>query len=297
VRSALIVNPGASRVTPELTVAVERALAAGGAQVDTLLTEGPRHAADLAGAASGSYDRLYVFGGDGVFNEVVNGLEADVPVGFIPGGGTSVLSRALGLPRDPVDCARVLAASRRERLISLGRVNGRRFTFSAGLGLDAELIRRVDDLGRRDGKRPGDLVFVRALTGILAGRRGRLQPVLTVVGHGRAALALVANCDPYTYVGAVPIHAAPQARFDLGLDLVAPRAVAPWELPRLAVWAFAGRGQVSSPRALYLHDMDEIEVECDVPLPLQVDGEDLGDVDAARFEAERDALRVVVGDT
>ena len=191
----------------------------------------------------------------------------------------------------------MLAGSVREQRISLGRVNGRRFTFSAGLGLDAELIRRVDDLGRQDGKRPSDLVFARALTGILAGRRFRLQPALTVSGHGRAAFALVANCDPYTYVGSLPIHATPTARFELGLDLVAPRALAPWQLPRLAAWAFAGRGQVSSAGALYLHDVDEIEVECDVPLPLQVDGEDLGDVDSARFEAERDALRVVVGDT
>jgi diacylglycerol kinase family enzyme len=43
--------------------------------------------------------------------------------------------------------------------------------------------------------------------------------------------------------------------------------------------------------------MDEFEVECDIPLPLQVDGEDLGDVEEARFEAERDALRVILGDT
>lgn len=295
--SALIVNPRATRVTPELTVAVERALAAGGDEVETLITEGPRHAADLAAAAAHAYERLYVFGGDGAFNEVVNGIDVDVPVGFVPGGGTSVLSRALGLPRDPVDCARILAGSRRERRISLGRVNGRRFTFSAGLGLDAELIRRVDDLGRDNGRRPGDIAFVRALAGILARRGGRLQPVMNVVGHGRVALALVANCDPYTYVGSLPVHVAPRARFDLGLDLVAPREVAPWQLPRLAAWAFAGRGQVASPHALYLHDMDEIEVECDVRQPLQVDGEDLGDVSSARFEAERDALRVVVGDT
>jgi diacylglycerol kinase family enzyme len=297
VPSALIVNPRATRVTPELTVAVERALAAGGDEVETLITEGPRHAADLAAAAAHAYERLYVFGGDGAFNEVVNGIDVDVPVGFVPGGGTSVLSRALGLPRDPVDCARILAGSRRERRISLGRVNGRRFTFSAGLGLDAELIRRVDDLGRDNGRRPGDIAFVRALAGILARRGGRLQPVMNVVGHGRVALVLVANCDPYTYVGSLPVHVAPRARFDLGLDLVAPREVAPWQLPRLAAWAFAGRGQVESPHALYLHDMDEIEVECDVRQPLQVDGEDLGDVSAARFEAERDALRVVVGDT
>jgi diacylglycerol kinase family enzyme len=297
VPSALIVNPMASSVTPEVTVAVERALAEAGDGVETLLTEARGHAAELAAAASHSYDRLYVFGGDGAFNEVVNGLEADVPVGFVPGGGTSVLTRALGLPRDPVACARLLGRSQRERRISLGRVNGRRFTFSAGIGLDAELVRRVDALGRQNGKRPSDVVFARALTGILAGRRFRLQPALTVLGHGRAAFALVANCDPYTYVGSLPIHATPQARFELGLDLVAPRAVAPWQLPRLAAWAFAGRGQVSSSRALYLHDVDELEVVCDVPLPLQVDGEDLGDVDSARFEAERDALSVVVGET
>jgi diacylglycerol kinase family enzyme len=297
VGSALIVNPRATRVTPELTVAVERELAAGGRELDTLLTEQPRHAADLAAAASHAYERIYVFGGDGVFNEVVNGVEEDVVIGFLPGGGTSVLPRVLGLPRDPVECARALARSERELRISLGRVNGRRFTFSAGLGLDAELVRRVDALGRRNGKRPGDVAFARALAGLLARRRGRLQPAMTVLGHGRAAFALVANGDPYTYVGSIPVHATPRARLDLGLDLVAPRTVAAWELPRLAAWAFRGRGQVSSPHALYLHDLDEIEVECDAPTPLQVDGEDLGDVTSARFEAERDALRVLVGDT
>ena len=62
------------------------------------------------------------------------------------------------------------------------------------------------------------------------------------------------------------------------------------------MWALAGRGQTSSPHVLYLHDLDAVEIECDVPTPLQADGEDLGDVISARFEAERDALRVLVGD-
>jgi diacylglycerol kinase family enzyme len=154
-----------------------------------------------------------------------------------------------------------------------------------------QLIRRVDDLGRQDGA--SDLVFAG-----LSRPSPRPQPAAAGphgAGHGRAAFVLVANCDPYTYIGSLPGRATPRARFDLGLDLVAPRAVAPWQLPRLAAWAFTGRGQVSSSRALYLHDMDEIEVECDLPLPLQVDGEDLGDVERAHFEAERDALRVIVG--
>ena len=42
------------------------------------------------------------------------------------------------------------------------------------------------------------------------------------------------------------------------------------------------------------HDLDRIEVRCDRPLPLQADGEDLGDVEVATFEAERDALDVLV---
>jgi diacylglycerol kinase family enzyme len=294
--AALIVNPQATRVTPELTVAVERELRAGGQVVETLLTERPRHAADLAAEVSGSVERLYVFGGDGAFNEVVNGVEDDVAVGFIPGGSTSVLPRALGLPRDPVECARCLARSERERRISLGRVNGRRFTFGSGVGLDAELVRRVDGLGRQDGKRAGDIAFVRTLVALLARRLGRLQPTMTVLGRDRVAFVLVANCDPYSFAGPLAVRAAPRARFELGLDLVAPRAIAPWQLPKVAVWALGGRGQTSSPHVLYLHDLDAVEIECDVPTPLQADGEDLGDVISARFEAERDALRVLVGD-
>ena len=65
------------------------------------------------------------------------------------------------------------------------------------------------------------------------------------------------------------------------------------DLPRLAWWALVRPGQIRSRDVITLHDADAIEVECDGPTPLQVDGEDLGDVTRARFEAERDALRVL----
>jgi diacylglycerol kinase family enzyme len=290
--AVLIVNPRASRVTPELTLAVERELAGGG-PVETVLTERPRHAAELAAEACTRCERLYVLSGDGGFNEVVNGIDRDLAVGFLPGGATSVLPRALGLPRDPVASARALASGA-ERRISLGRANGRRFTFSAGLGLDAELVRKMDHRGRPQGRRAGDLSFALALAGLLAGRLGRFPPAMTVVGRERVAFALVANCDPYSFVGRVPLRVAPKARFELGLDLVAPRRLEPWLLPRVVRWVTAGRGQTTSPHVLYLHDVDEILVECDGPTPLQVDGEDLGDVTGVRFEAEREALTVLV---
>ena len=245
VPSALIVNPMASRVTPEVTVAVERALAAAGDRVETLLTEAPRHAAELAAAASHSYDRLYVFGGDGAFNEVVNGLEADVP----SASSRAADERAVARARAPARPGRLRARAGR---VAAGAADLARAGQRPPLHVQRRprARRRAHPAGRRPRppgrKRPGDLVFARALRGILAGRRFRLSRPSTVVGHGRAAFALVANCDPYTYVGSLPVHAAPTARFELGLDLVAPRAVAPWQLPRLAAWAFAGRGQVSS---------------------------------------------------
>lgn len=291
--AALIVNPQASRVSPELIVAVERELSAAG-PVKTVLTERAMHASALAEALSPRHEPIFVFAGDGGYNEVVNGLVRDVPVGFVPGGSTSVLPRALGLPRDPVAAARLLVTGATPRRISLGRVNGRRFTFSAGLGLDAELVRRVDALGRASGRRASDIAFARTLLGLLAERRGRLDPSMEVVGVGRVASALVANCDPYSFVGRIPLRVAPAARFEQGLDLVAPRRIHARLLPQVAWWVTTGRGQQRSQHVLYVHDADELRVACDAPTPLQADGEDLGDVTEATFEAERAALQVLV---
>jgi diacylglycerol kinase family enzyme len=68
----------------------------------------------------------------------------------------------------------------------------------------------------------------------------------------------------------------------------------PLSLLRLIGYALTGRGQESAADVLYRHDLDRIEVECDTLLPLQADGEDLGDVEHATYETERNALSVLV---
>ena len=203
-RTTLIVNPYASKVTPALAEQVAHALGA----VDTVFTERAGHATELARDAD--TEAVVVFSGDGGFNEALNGARPATVLGFVPGGGTSVLPRALGLPRDPVATARQLAAGQTRR-IALGRANGRRFGFAAGVGLDAELIRRMDARGRRaDGKRPGDAVFAWTAVKTLAETRVRFDPALEVEGHGRAAFALVANADPYTLSRPDAAPAAPR---------------------------------------------------------------------------------------
>jgi len=258
-------------------------------------TERPRHATELAQAA-GDADAVLVFSGDGGFNEVLNGVErSNLPLGFVPGGGTSVLPRALGLPRDPVRAAEQLAEALdrgRTRAMSTGRVNGRRFAFSAGIGIDAEAVRRIDARGRSTaGARPGDLAFLATFVRLLAERRARFEPVLEIRGRGRAAFVLVANVHPYTYVKALALKIAPEVVFEEGLDFLAPVSIRPATLPRLLRYVLTGRGR---PEVLKGHDLDRIEVVCDAPMPLQADGEDLGDVTEATFEAERRSISVLV---
>ncbi len=234
---------------------------------------------------------MVVFSGDGGFNEALNGVRPGTVLGFVPGGGTSVLPRALGLPRDPVEAARALATGR-ERRISLGRSNGRRFGFAAGVGLDAELVRRMDARGRdEDGRRPGDLAFLLTAVRTLAEHRVRFEPALEVAGHGRAAFALVANSDPYSYVGRLPLRLPRGAALEGGLDAIGPRSFRARDLAGAVRYVLTGHTRLP---LLLLHDRDRIEIRCDAPMPHQLDGEDVGDVTEVVLEAERGAVSVLV---
>ena len=91
-------------------------------------------------------DRIVVAGGDGTFNEVINGVisasggsRSDAALGFIPLGTTNVIAKELGIP-ERVDQAVALALSGTPRAISLGRINGWCFASMAGIGFDAETV-------------------------------------------------------------------------------------------------------------------------------------------------------------
>jgi diacylglycerol kinase family enzyme len=271
VSRTLIVNPFASRVSEERVRAVERELG----PAETLLTEHRGHAIKLAREAGG--EEVWVLGGDGVVNEVLNGIRPGVALGIVPGGHTNVFARALSRP---------------PRRISLGRVNGRRFAFAAGIGVDSEAVRELDTIARgRRGKRPGDLAYARVVAARLL--RG-YQPGLEIEGLGRAAIAFVSNDAVFTYAGRIPLRFSPAARFELGLDLAAPEQIGLATLARLVPRLAVGRGLAAARGVLTGHDLDRLVIRSAEPRPLQADGEDLGDVTEAVFEAERDAITVLV---
>ena len=147
-RMLIIVNPYATTVSDRLKNLVVYALQAR-YDVEAVDTEASEHAIEIGREArNGEYDIVVAFGGDGTLNEVANGLAGtDVPVSVLPGGSTNVVCRTLGIPNDVVDATEHLigiADDFRPRRIDLGRINGRRFVFACGMGLDATVVKRVD---------------------------------------------------------------------------------------------------------------------------------------------------------
>ncbi len=147
-RMLIIVNPYATTVSDRLKNLVVYALQ-GRYEVETVTTEAQNHATEIGREVRDhGYDVVVAFGGDGTLNEVVNGLAGtDVPVSVLPGGSTNVVCRTLGIPNDVVDATEHLLSIADEwepRRIDLGRVDGRHFVFSCGVGIDATVVRRVD---------------------------------------------------------------------------------------------------------------------------------------------------------
>jgi diacylglycerol kinase family enzyme len=301
-RLRLIVNPVASGVRERSVRVVRTALEL---QCDVELVETKRrdHATELAREAVGlGFDAVASMGGDGTANEVLNGVGDALPVGVLPAGGTSVLPRALGMPRHVGPAARIVAdalVSGRERRINLGIVNGRSFAFAAGVGADAQVVRLVDGAGRARGRRPGDAYFAAQIMRTLL-RGDFREPLLEVCLDGavvaRGVSVFAANVHPWSYLGPFALKLAPRATFEGGLDVVVPSDMRRRHLPRYATQLLVTGSQARrSDRLLaYLHDVDDVRVVCSRPLPMHVDGDDLGDVEEAVFGVARDAARILV---
>ena len=305
-RALLVVNPKATATTPGMRDVLAHALASE-VKLDVVQTEARGHATSLARqAADDGLDVVVALGGDGTVNEVVNGLLADGPrsglpaLAVVPGGNANVFARALGLPETAVEATgQLLEALRteRRRSVGLGTADGRWFTFCAGLGLDAEVVRRVEHK-RADGRKATPGLFVRQGVQQFFLAAQRREPALTVQVGGsdpeRIALALVCNTTPWTYLGPRPVQPCPEASFDAGLDLFGLRRLRTVPTLRHLRQILSARPRPRGRDVLSLHDEAGFVVRADVPTAFQVDGDDLGDRTEVVFRSVPDALDVVV---
>ncbi len=306
-RARLIVNPHATTTSPRARDVLTQALASQ-VSLDITETQARGHAAELAfDAARAGADLVIVLGGDGTVNEVVNGMLADgVDTGsptlaVVPGGSTNVFARALGMPDDRVEATGYLLEllrDRAERTIGLGRADHRWFTFTAGLGLDADVVAQVEQK-RASGRRSSHSLYVRTALRSASRRSARHSPALHLRGlddpyDAPVAMVLVGNTSPWTYLGRLPVDPFPGASFELGLDLLALQQISLGRTLRVARQALGTRQRPpTGAGVVHRHDLSTFTVEGDEPAAFQIDGDYLGSRASVTFEAVPKALSVV----
>jgi diacylglycerol kinase family enzyme len=255
----------------------------------------------VAGAVHEGVDAVFALGGDGTYNEVLQALAGtDILLGLIPGGGTNVLPRALGLPNDAVAATSVLLEhlrAGRSRTITLGRAGSRYFGFNAGFGFDAAVVRHVEQ-HEQVKKTLRQLAFVWSTLTEWSTGEGREHPSVSLerldgTVSGPFQIAVVANADPYTYLGSQAMHVHPRATFDAGLDLVTMGKLGTPALLGILARVFRDGSHIRSRHVGYDHDLDGFTLSSPHPLPLMVDGDYAGEHTSVRFAAVRDALRVL----
>ncbi len=336
-RALLIVNPHATSTTRGRRDVIVRALASA-VDLEVVQTRYRGDATRLAAtAATDKFGLVMTLGGDGTVNEAVNGLlggtawaraprtadpaqatdvgadplpadpaappdAADLPaLAALPGGNANVFTRSLSLPTDPVDAAGRLIedlAAGRERRIGLGTANGRYFTFNAGLGLDAEVVRAVE--GRRvHGRKLTPALYFRTALRQYYQVTDRRQPAIAIsepagLSASPVYLCIVSNSAPWTYLGRRPVNTNPDASFDTGLDVLAFRRMGTIGTMRTLRQMLAERSEPPRGRSVVAgHDLAAIRLVAVRPMAFQLDGEYMGEVEAVRFRSVPRALRVI----
>jgi diacylglycerol kinase family enzyme len=227
---------------------------------------------------------------------------SDLPaLAALPGGNANVFTRSLHLPTDPVDATSRLIedlAAGNERCIGLGTANGRYFTFNAGLGLDAEVVRAVE--GRRaHGRTLTPALYFRTALRQYYQVTDRRHPAITMreptgLVAGPVYLCIVSNSAPWTYLGRRPVNTNPDASFDTGLDLLAFRHMGTIGTMRTLRQMLVERDGPPRGRSVVAgHDLAEIRLAADRPVAFQLDGEYMGEVEEVRLRSVPYALRVI----
>jgi diacylglycerol kinase (ATP) len=219
-------------------------------------------------------DLVAAAGGDGTVSAVAGALAgSEVSLGIIPLGTANVLARELGIPIDLEGACRLLAEEHAVAKIDAMRVGDRLFFTQLGVGIDSLMIR---DTATEAKKRFGRVAYLWTGVKRLIGFQPR-RFSLAIDGRKarpRASQVVVANVGT---LGQPPFQWGPDIRPDDGkvnVCIVKARTV----LGYLVLGWHVARGQHEfNPDVCYLPAEHSIAIASDKPLPVQADGEILGE--------------------
>ena len=312
-RGLLVVNPRATTTSPRVIDVIVHALS-DEIDLDVTVTTHKGHGIVLGEMARQEHlDVVITLGGDGVVNEVCNGMLSmgpgpEVPLlATVPGGSGNVFARTLGLPTDAVEATGLLLDRLRagsERTIGLGRAGDRWFVANAGLGIDAEIIAAMERQ-RRDGHTATPARYLRTTLNEFFRGTNRKEPALTLTrpptpehpGGERLEgvfLAIVQNASPWTFFGTWPISPCPEASFETALDVFAVRRMrVPTALIAARRMLTSSSGGSARGGLINWHDQPTFTLTANRPVEFQIDGEGMGPTTEVVFTSHPRALRVV----
>ncbi|NIQ37060.1 MAG: YegS/Rv2252/BmrU family lipid kinase [Proteobacteria bacterium] len=267
----LIGNPVAGRGMAHRVIAeVVHELQQRGCTVEAFLTRAAGDANHRARRVTPDVSTVVVAGGDGTFNEVLNGLPdpSAIPVSMFPLGTANILAHELSLPKKPKAAAEAVDQGR-VRWLDMGLAKDRRFLMLVSAGLDAMVSKEIS---QRRGTRLGYLGYLLPVLRVLARYRSPDLRV-TVDGRegGRGAFVLVSNTRNYGGI----FTFADRARCDSGhLDVcIFPKGDF---LALLRYYFAAFRGRLSMETDVTYLEGRSIRIESGRPIAVQVDGDPFG---------------------
>ncbi|MCI8485170.1 MAG: diacylglycerol kinase family lipid kinase [Lachnospiraceae bacterium] len=266
------------------------------------------HAGELAGKLTKKYQEdvisLVVVGGDGTANEVVNGIQnfEKVKLGYIPAGSGNDLARGLHLPKNPPAALQVILESTELYPMDVGKVSWGRgleqsayFNISSGVGMDADVCRRVNasgmkvflnklHLGRvsyfvQTGMTLAEMPSIQASVQFDDGEKKRI--------HGLICMAVM----NHRYEGG-GLPMAPDASDQDGkLSVCYIHGVK--KLSAVMALLALVKGKHIGFRGIELSDCESCTLWLQEPVAGHTDGEDLGDPMHLRYECLPGALKII----
>lgn len=300
----VLVNPASANGTTEAVwPEIAAALEAQGLKFESHLTTAAYQAPGIVrDALKRGFTTIVSVGGDGTANEVVNGFFEDgqpinpqARLAVISRGTGCDLIRTLDIPKDYQEAVKVISRNK-EQPMDLGHVEytkpdgtkaQRFFANIADTGLGGTVANRVNHTSKSAG---GFLSFLYGtLWSILTFKNGsgRVEADGQLLYEGSLVMAAVANGR---YFGG-GMHLAPHAKIDDGkFDLILLRGMNKFVL--LANLARVYMGTHLTHPKISAHQVEEVVVSGNVPMPIELDGESPG-TSPIKFTIKPAAIKVV----
>jgi YegS/Rv2252/BmrU family lipid kinase len=229
-------------------------------------------------------------GGDGTVSAIAEGLiGTDTPLGIIPLGTANVLARELGIPVALKAAIALLAGPYETKAIDAMKVKHKHYFTQVGVGIDSLMIAGTT---RERKQRFGRIAYMTTAAACLVGFAPRRFTVTVDRRRTRhqASQVLLANCGT---LGQPPFRWGPNIAPDDGrIDVCIARARTLLDYLRLGWLVVRGR-QRESPHVHYLTAERSVSIRTRSPLPVQADGEIIGQT-PVRIRVVQGAIRVVV---